>query len=566
MNVLITSASRKVSLVRAFQSALRRAGRGNVIAVDMSPYGPALYAADRRFLVGPSTNPDFIEQILAICEREKVALVIPTRDEELLLFAEAQERFSAARIRVMVPQSETVRICSDKLAFISFCREHAFEVPRTFEHEKWNSSDLPLFVKPRFGKGGKGARVVRSEQELHCALNRPDPSIIQEYVDWPEYTVDLLANFEGRVLSVVPRLREMVIAGESYVSRTVNAPELIAESSRLAAALHLVGHNTIQCFWNGERIKFIEINPRFGGAAALSMAAGADTPEMLIRLVKGETVEPCVGQFEGDLTMLRFTEDIFLKRGDLVPEISDSRVSHLASESRPGTGLRAIVFDLDNTLYPEEQFVVGGFRAVARLLAARGHLEEETLLKRMLHILHMHGRGRVFNILLEELEIDSGVWLPTLIQVYRSHRPVLALFPQAAGVLRALKDRGLRLGLVTDGLASMQRKKISALGLESYMDAIVCTGELGQGRAKPSPVPFEVALNLLEVSPGAAAYVADDISKDFAGPNRLGMKSVQVRSTGLVGVKQKPRTSDRMFEPQMTAGSLGEAVALLGLD
>jgi carbamoyl-phosphate synthase large subunit len=566
VNVLITSASRKVSLVRAFQSALTWSGGGNVVAVDVSPHAPALYFADRRFLVSPSTEPQFVEEMLEICKRENVSLIIPTRDEELPIFAEARERFEQGGTRVMVPQAETVQTCCDKMAFLAFCRARRFGFPRTYNPEEWRSSDFPLFIKPRFGKGGQGARRVACEEELRLAMDHPEQWVIQEYVNWPEYTVDLLADFQGRVLSVVPRLRQLVVAGESYVSRTIHEPYLIAETSRLATHLHLVGHNTIQCFWDGKQVKFVEVNPRFGGGAALGIAAGADTPEMLIRLMNGETLPAQVGQFQADLLMLRFTEDLFLKASALVPAAgAGSESASLSIHSDRVSELRAVLFDLDNTLYPEEQFVVSGFREAAQCLAAHTHLDAQTLLEQMLQILRARGRGRVFDILLKELEIDSTTWLPTLLQVYRSHRPVLSLFSETSAVLRALKDRGIRLGVVTDGLASTQRRKVAALGLEAYMGAIVCTGELGNGCAKPSPIPFEVALTLLDVAPKYAAYVADDISKDFAGPNRLGMRSVQLRTAGLLGVRQKPLPNDPAFRPQMTAGSLTEALTLLGL-
>src|SRR5258708_12816845 len=103
----------------------------------------------------------------------------------------------------------------------------------------------------------------------------------------------------------------------------------------------------------------------------------------------------------------------------------------------------------------------------------------------MLQTLRAHGRGKVFDILLQELAIDPAAWLPTLLLVYRSHRPVLSLSSQTAAILRSLKDRGLRLGLVTDGLASAQRRKIDALGLDAYMVAISSTPQ----PVKPSPKP-----------------------------------------------------------------------------
>ncbi|MGA9977248.1 MAG: HAD hydrolase-like protein [Candidatus Sulfotelmatobacter sp.] len=566
MNVLITSASRKVSLVRAFQSALVRHGGGDVIAVDTSPFSPALYVADRHFLIAPSAGPGFLEEFLQLCKREDVGLVVPTRDEELPLFAAMREHLEQSGIRVMVPVLETVRLCQDKLAFINFCQAHQFGTPRTYQADEWHGAEFPLFVKPRFGKGAKGARVVGNEAELHHATGKTDEWVIQEYIDVPEYTVDLLADFNGRVLSVVPRLRQSVVAGESYVSRTIKEPHLIAESARLATELRLTGHNTIQCFWDGKHVKFVEVNPRFGGGAALGIAAGADTPAILIRLLRGEALPERLGEFEADLVMLRFTQDLFLNARALSSPVSSSvPTAEPPTHSLGNTQLQAILFDLDNTLYPEEEFVMSGFRAVANCLAARENLDAEKLHKRMLHILHTQGRERVFNTLLAELKLDSNIWLRTLLLVYRSHQPAINLFPGVADALGTLKKRGVRLGLITDGTASVQRRKIAALDLERHMDVIVCTDELGAGCAKPSTVPFEVALNLLGVAPNRAAYVADDVQKDFAGPNRLRIKSVQVRSAGLIGVSRKPAPDDPAFLPQIQVGSVTEALKILDL-
>ncbi len=106
MNVLITSASRKVGLVRAFQSALARHGGGCVVAVDTSPFAPALYLADRHFLVPPTTDPHFIDQIAELCQRESVGLIVPTRDEELPIFAAARSRLERQGRRVLAPRSK----------------------------------------------------------------------------------------------------------------------------------------------------------------------------------------------------------------------------------------------------------------------------------------------------------------------------------------------------------------------------------------------------------------------------------------------------------------------------
>lgn len=568
MNILISSASRKVGLVRAFQSALARLGGGSVIAVDTSPFSPALYAADRHFLVPASTEPGFVEELLRICRMEQIRVIVPSRDEELPVFAEARERFETRGVRVIVPSSQTLSICQDKLAFVRFCREHGFGIPHTYDIDQRYNARFPLFVKPRFGKGGKGAQRVLNNAELNALNGESSDWVVQEYIDCPEYTIDLFSDFDSRVVSVVPRLRILVVGGESYVSRTSKKEEhLISEAARLALELRLVGHNTIQCFWDGVQMKFIEVNPRFGGGAALGFAAGADTPVMLLRLVAGDALPSRIGEYEADLVMLRFTEDFFFSAGALtVPAKEDAPTQLAVPDKSTHSNLQAILFDLDNTLYPEQEFVASGYRAVASCLARHHHLDPDSLWKRMMEILRTRGRKNVLDTLLQEINLDPLVWLRPLVLVYRSHPPTISLFQESLSLLSSLRSRGLKLGLVTDGPAFTQRRKIAALDLERRVDVIVCTDELGAACTKPSMVPFEVASTLLGVKPVNAAYIADDISKDFAGPNHLGMRSVRIRRPGLVGVQHMRVPVEAVFQPQFEIDSLNDVLQALQLE
>jgi len=316
MNVLITSASRKVSLVRAFQKALAGEGGGKVIAVDTSPYAAALYVADDHYLVPPSREPEFLGALLTLCRQHDISLIVPTRDEELPLFAENKGRFTSAGVSVTVPDPDAVRACQDKREFVDFCRANGFSTPATYARTDVPEK-FPLFVKPRRGKGGQQATRVDSGDELALFLRRMPDAIIQEFVQAPEYTIDLFADFSTTVISVVPRERIRVVAGESFVSRTRKDPLLIQEAVRLSTALRLTGHNTIQCFYEDPLVRFIEVNPRFGGGANLGFAAGAPTPRFLVKLLKGERVEPRIGVFKDRYTMLRYTEDLFLDEVDL---------------------------------------------------------------------------------------------------------------------------------------------------------------------------------------------------------------------------------------------------------
>jgi putative hydrolase of the HAD superfamily len=187
--------------------------------------------------------------------------------------------------------------------------------------------------------------------------------------------------------------------------------------------------------------------------------------------------------------------------------------------------MRAIIFDLDQTLYPEADFVRGGFRAVAAFLAERCGGAASTLAEEMESILLAEGRGRVLDLLHARHGWGARVAPETLLHLYRTHVPDLRMHADAAELLGQLR---VPLGLVTDGHPTAQHRKIAALGLAAQFAAIVCTGDLGANAAKPAATGFRVCLERLGVAPTEAAYVGDDAAKDFAAPRALGMRTVRV--------------------------------------
>lgn len=311
MNVALLSASRKVWLVRALQQALGACGGGRVLALDTDPLAAAFVAADDGCVAPRGDAANFIPWLLEFCRREAVKLVVPTRDEELPVLAAAAERFADAGVLVAVSPPEAIARCQDKRRFLGFCRAQGFHVPA----EVTAPGDpllFPAFLKPRTGKAGQGAVRIESPAALRARGFDPEREILQEFVEEPEFTIDVFADFSGQILSAVPRERLRVVAGESVVSRTVSDPQLEAESGRLVQALGLRGHVTVQAFRGMRSIRFIEVNPRFGGGAALGFAAGCPTPEWLVRLAQGETVAPRTGRFTSGLWMFRSTADEFV--------------------------------------------------------------------------------------------------------------------------------------------------------------------------------------------------------------------------------------------------------------
>lgn len=189
--------------------------------------------------------------------------------------------------------------------------------------------------------------------------------------------------------------------------------------------------------------------------------------------------------------------------------------------------IRALIFDLDDTLYCERDFVASGCRAVAEHLSAACGRPSEEIHRRMMATLAREGKRRVLPAVLECYP-NPEIQVADLVAVYRGHRPEIRLFTGYAQLLKELRA-GYRLGIITDGIPAVQRAKCAALGLEDAVDSILYTWEYGQEREKPHPYSFRLMLACLGVQPNEALFIGDSLEKDCRGAHRVGIRCVQVQ-------------------------------------
>lgn len=189
--------------------------------------------------------------------------------------------------------------------------------------------------------------------------------------------------------------------------------------------------------------------------------------------------------------------------------------------------IEAIVFDLDDTLYPERDFALSGFRAVAS--AFQSLLGDATQTEADLRrLFDTKMRPRVFDALMAERGLpQESALIAQMVETYRQHRPTISLYPDADMALKRMAP-AFRLGLLTDGPMITQRNKVAALGLADRFDALVYTAELGSDMGKPHPAGFELLSRQLGVVHQRCVYVADNPAKDFVAPNALGWMSIRV--------------------------------------
>jgi len=326
LNVLFTCIGRRVSLLESFRRAAKQLMINvSLLGTDTTELSPALQLCDRRFGVKPTTDAGYIKQILSIVKANSVKLLVPTVDLDLKLLAQNKPKFAALGCRVLVSEPKVIDICQDKRKTYKFLLKNNFDTPATIstrtalKNSKSSivnnkSTGFPLFLKPWDGYAGRGNAVINNRKELLFYSKRIPNAICQELVKGAEYTCDLYVDFGMNVRCVVPRKRIEVRAGEVSKGQIAKNTRIMSEAATLVEKLEAgPGVITLQLFLtNDGKVKFIEINPRFGGGVPLSIKAGADFPKWILQELAGGKPNIRPDGFKDNLIMLRYDSEVWL--------------------------------------------------------------------------------------------------------------------------------------------------------------------------------------------------------------------------------------------------------------
>jgi putative hydrolase of the HAD superfamily len=201
---------------------------------------------------------------------------------------------------------------------------------------------------------------------------------------------------------------------------------------------------------------------------------------------------------------------------------------------------KAIVFDLDDTLYPEREYVRSGFRAVGEWAEQRLGISQAIVRAELQALFDADFRGDTFQWWLSEQGLPESL-LVEMVGIFRTHTPRITLYPDAQRALEDLRPR-YRFGLVTEGRRANQEAKVRALGLERWLSAVVILGEEDSAEWKPSRKPFDRVLGMLSVAGGEAVYVGDNPRKDFRGAREAGMATIRIRRPEGLHAQDEPAT------------------------
>lgn len=314
MNILILSAGTRNKIVQYFKRELE--GRGKVIATDNSNLAPAIYEADKFYLVPRITEENYIEELKQICRNEKIDAMFSLIDPELSLLALHKKEFEEIGTKVIVADYEAVERCFDKYEFAIFLEKNGFKTPKTYKDLKDFNRDyenkkinFPVFVKPCRGSASVNVSQVKDFAELKGLFIKYDNLIVQEYMDGQELGVDVYVDMiSGEVTSIFIKEKIKMRAGETDKAVSIKDEKLFNIVIKLAKKLNLYGQNDIDVFRVNGEYYISEVNPRFGGGYPHAYECGINEVKMIINNLMGNKNKVTIGKYDTNVYMAKYNE------------------------------------------------------------------------------------------------------------------------------------------------------------------------------------------------------------------------------------------------------------------
>lgn len=316
MKILFTSVGRRVELMQAFKNASTQLGIDLVIyGADVSDTAPALLFCDKQIKVCRINDKSYIPSLVKICKQEKIDALIPTIDTDLLILSQNKSKFQEVGTKVFISAEDKIRICRDKRETAKFFESIGLKSPMPVDDHKNYNSGFPAFIKPKDGSSSINAYKVNDASELETYAKEVPDYIVAPFIEGIEYTIDAFCDYNGNPLLVTPRIRLAVRSGEVLKTQIDQDDKIIEETKRIIKAFRPCGPITIQLIRQKDTGEdyFIEINPRFGGGAPLSMKAGADSSIALLRLIQGEQLRYQDKPAENGAVYSRFDQSVRVK-------------------------------------------------------------------------------------------------------------------------------------------------------------------------------------------------------------------------------------------------------------
>nr|WP_294036954.1 ATP-grasp domain-containing protein [uncultured Ruminococcus sp.] len=314
MNILILSAGTRNKIVQYFKKTLGE--NGKVIATDMSTIAPAIYEADKYYIVPRITEPGYIDIILDICKKENISGVLSLIDPELSLLAENEEKFKNIGTTVIGSSYELCERALDKMQMFQWLRSHGYNCAKSyvdknefFADVKTGKANYPVFVKPVRGSASIAISKVFDNETVDLLFDHSDNLMIQEYLDGQEIGADCYIDLlSGELVSVFTKKKIVMRAGETDKSVSFKDEKLFELIKKFVNESGWRGQIDIDIFEINGEYHISEVNPRFGGGYPHAYECGADHMKLIVNNLNGIVNSDVIGNYKENVYMMKYNE------------------------------------------------------------------------------------------------------------------------------------------------------------------------------------------------------------------------------------------------------------------
>lgn len=314
MNFLILAAGARNKIVQYFVKTF--SGIGNVVATDANTLGPAIYDADRYYIVPPITEPGYIDIILDICQKEQIRGVLSLIDPELSLLAANKEKFEELGVTIIGSSYDLCEMALDKMQMYEWLKGHGYNCARSWmdKEEFYMAVDAgeviyPVFVKPYRGSASISISKVYDKETVELLFAHQDDLMIQEYLNGQEIGADVYIDLlSGEVVSIFTKKKIKMRAGETDKAVSFKDEKLFQLIEKFVLEAGYRGQIDIDIFETNGEYYVSEVNPRFGGGYPHAYECGVDHMKLILNNLNGKTNEKNIGAYDEGIYMMKYNE------------------------------------------------------------------------------------------------------------------------------------------------------------------------------------------------------------------------------------------------------------------
>lgn len=314
MNILILSVGTRNKIVQYFKEVLGK--NGIVVATDCSSIAPALYEADKHYIVPRITTDNYLEVILNICQKERISGVLSLIDPELSLLAKNSEQFAKLGAKVIGSSFEVCERSLDKWEMYQWLMGHGYNCAKTYcslrqfrDALERKEISFPVFVKPRLGSASICINKVHNQEELEVLMKYQDNLIIQEFLDGQEIGVDCYIDLLSHdLVSIFAKKKLVMRAGETDKAVSYKDKALFELVEKFVIEAGYLGQIDIDIFMVGGHYYISEVNPRFGGGYPHAYECGVNHMRLIVNNLDGLENSKQIGRYIEEVYMMKYNE------------------------------------------------------------------------------------------------------------------------------------------------------------------------------------------------------------------------------------------------------------------